>query len=749
MSVLDVDLSSASATNLPLELPAISHYLEEVMLGMRSPGQQRMQKQRVAGLKRVLKGPTRAAGTLRAGGQAAQTVCRWSFWIAFAVVFAGAPADLLGQLRGELAAGWHLLCLEVGRLPGERHVRDWVISALPFLFAQVVYRLLVDLFEADRKSLVQQGDAMLDKLSRVVHFEVTGFQLTTETIRRNRKRLLTLSVLRAPHLDQLEVAKEQRLQEALEGQPEKSYPLFSGRHDRAPLETSMLEHVMQARSKPLHHSAFYRHSSSFVTMGTRASLTSSHSHTCLPAPSELPRSSANMTTTGGDTPDSPGHAARQFGGNPTGSWATPIWRVPDALSVDRYDELSTNADDIFERQVEDLWRALPGETSSGSDLDDNEDSDEAPSSGQRPSSSPMLSRSSVSGFTIRIAGNSLPWPLPRRLPSSTATLVSAADSDRRRRRSSDASSEDIPTLQLPSSPKRKRSAKMLKQPAPSTAHEEKKQELAVERERREAAVQRKIVVEPLPEELCERELRTTWVSPVMERLAGPEQQERCLLRKNPAEAACLRVDSMVLKMETPPIPDHAQQLRQQAGGRARSAPNGATRKPGQQGQQGQQGQRVKSTPFAKGGPRSLLRQSDGTPPGGRSPKTPPGRGGGTFTGVKEGEVMDMPGYRQREEQKLVLQEPSMSLSTDVMRQRLREEGQAFHAATFSEYLKQVDIFTGDPKVRLDEKRLQNDETTTLAKAASLMGLPAFKQVRMHKLMARASGEASRARLRSR
>lgn len=54
--------------------------------------------------------------------------------------------------------------------------QDAVMSALPFVFAQVVYRLLVDGFVEDRKQFVKGAEPLLLKSSQISHFELTGFQ---------------------------------------------------------------------------------------------------------------------------------------------------------------------------------------------------------------------------------------------------------------------------------------------------------------------------------------------------------------------------------------------------------------------------------------------------------------------------------------------------------------------------------------------------------------------------------------------
>merc|ERR1719375_1072828 len=128
--------------------------------------------------------------------------------------------------------------------------RDWCLGALPFVFAQAVYRLLCDAFEDDRKHFVSQADKLLDKLCLVMHFEVTGFQATAETVRKARKKLFLSRVLINPQQDlfESEAAKKREIMLETQMSKTKDRPLAFGDQDSKPLEETQLEHVMQGRT---------------------------------------------------------------------------------------------------------------------------------------------------------------------------------------------------------------------------------------------------------------------------------------------------------------------------------------------------------------------------------------------------------------------------------------------------------------------------------------------------------------------
>jgi hypothetical protein len=77
-------------------------------------------------------------------------------------------------------------------------------------------------------------------------------------------------------------------------------------------------------------------------------------------------------------------------------------------------------------------------------------------------------------------------------------------------------------------------------------------------------------------------------------------------------------------------------------------------------------------------------------------------------------------------------EPPSSLSNEVVVNRIEAQGIKFRKTTFTEYMKENDIFTGDPKVRFDQRRLDKEEEAILRKAQELVGGPAKRQLRLTK-----------------
>jgi len=108
----------------------------------------------------------------------------------------------------------------------------------------------VDGFPEDKPQFVHHVDALLEKLSHIVSYEVCGFQLTIETCLKERKQLFRKAVLSSPWINQRDSVKAQMRQDLLEHRSKGALPLSFGtsmKEGGEPLEETQLEHVM------LHH----------------------------------------------------------------------------------------------------------------------------------------------------------------------------------------------------------------------------------------------------------------------------------------------------------------------------------------------------------------------------------------------------------------------------------------------------------------------------------------------------------------
>eukprot|EP00971_Amphidinium_carterae_P037710 741934-Amphidinium_carterae.1 len=213
--------------------------------------------------------------------------------------------EVVKALRSQLAQGWYLLTLETSKhFPRDTAGRDWVGQALPFMFSQAVYRIICDAFDEDRKHVIGQAVHIIDKLNIMAHYEVTGFQLNTETGQKCRRQLFQKRVVKHPHTDQLAFVRGQKRQEMLETHKDNSDPVLTfGQTDGVPLEESQLGHVLQNRGEAVQ------------------------------------QTKALHGSTGNGTKIFP---------------LADVWVVPYELSVDRYEDLAATGVSILSKQFHDL-----------------------------------------------------------------------------------------------------------------------------------------------------------------------------------------------------------------------------------------------------------------------------------------------------------------------------------------------------------------------------------------------------------
>merc|ERR1712139_257771 len=80
----------------------------------------------------------------------------------------------------------------------------------------------------------------------------------------------------------------------------------------------------------------------------------------------------------------------------------------------------------------------------------------------------------------------------------------------------------------------------------NATHKDRKDKEVKAKRVRQEALHRKIVVDPLPQDVCEHELFTTWVSPVMRRVAT-EKDRLSVLRKTRAETRQCKMQMPLLR----------------------------------------------------------------------------------------------------------------------------------------------------------------------------------------------------------
>lgn len=297
------------------------------------------------------------------------------------------------------------------------------------------------------------------------------------------------------------------------------------------------------------------------------------------------------------------------------------------------------------------------------------------------------------------------------------------------------------------------------------------------RRKGQEAVHRKIAIDPLPQDVCEHELYTTWVSPVMTRVAT-ETDPLSVLRKTRAESRqCkMQVQTSLLRpsskdgissaSSSPRAAKNVSSLRGFSRGGQTSDGRGASRN-GQLSDDLGETRAPLQRSGSRGAPRSMKAASWGTLPGTMDQDPSRSYGDMRFNKSGGGGEMNMltqmrnavaepqalravggsreliiPGHTPRTASSgggggvsrtsytNFFLEPPASLSHRIVECRLEAQAKEFRKKTFAQYMKENDIFTGDPKVRFDEKRLRTEEESALSKAQSLIGGVHFKHLRM-------------------
>jgi hypothetical protein len=291
----------------PFDVP-VQRYLEEMLIGIRGNEQHDenatdKRRENWKRLKRVLR------------TDAMRDVCLELFWIMMGIVLKRVDEDAVQELRESLAKAWALVVLRVRKVAfeGERgtesETQEWLLRYLPVVITQCLYRLLVDGFHEDRSQLTHLSDALLEKITRVVTYEVSGFKLNSSTWHKERKYIFRKTVIQRPDLNQHDALKSQMRREHLEHRSKEPLALTFGQQDSLPLEEEQLEHVMMMRAMAKQK----------VKDGAGA-----------------------------------GAGAAAGAGAGAASAAVAEDLVPIELSVDRYASISQAGDELFERQMNDL-----------------------------------------------------------------------------------------------------------------------------------------------------------------------------------------------------------------------------------------------------------------------------------------------------------------------------------------------------------------------------------------------------------
>jgi len=492
-------------------------YLEEATIGLRHGiGDPRLKsKQKDSGSEeerppsRGLKsGPAQLVEMLRAllNTEAALSTGTALFWLVLAAVFETLPAMAIDMFRGQLGHAWHSFCLEVDKkMPTDMEARDWLLDAVPFVYAQGMYRMLVDGFDEERKQFLTHVKNFMNKIALVIHFEINGFQINVDTVRRARRKLFLARVLSSPHSNQHDYLKGQRRQAELEANKSSSgpRPLNFGKVDAPPVDEVQLEHVM---------------------IGRMDALTDPN--------------------------------ARLLASGQKDNFA-----VPDELSVDRYANLTGIGIAMLDRHLCDIFAGVEDEMEEEEEdvkkVPQGDDDDEAvasnqsrshpgsPDSGSPPGS--PLSRSSPSAFSST---------MPATMGSPTAKDGNEVEDEE------DDGPHNMASTFDPNGPQARKKARLKKAKMAGTmalmrikANEKREEEAKMKRQRSELALLKlSSSPEALPEEYCARELDTTWVTPAMQSLHPDAVTKAQVLHKPRAETFALKMEAHAARPGTLSMP---------------------------------------------------------------------------------------------------------------------------------------------------------------------------------------------------
>jgi len=688
---LNVQLRAPDYT--PSVFPPVANYLQEVALGMTGGAGDPAAQNAVNAARRVGTKPT-AVQRMKAlmpvlKGEAAASACTSIFWLVLAGIFGHLSEESLTGFRSILGETYYSMTLQtLTQLTGDKDLQDSVLSALPYAFAQAVYRMLVDGFVEDRALYIKQGDKLLLKTCQIAYFELAGFQVTSETVRRARHRLFLRRVVCSPHVDQQEFIKGKKRQEMLESHSagQQDAPLEFGKDTGNPLEESQLDHVMFG--------------------------------------SDLNRRKVQKMV----------NAGKQ-------AWEMETTPVPEELSVARYSELKSGAA-MHERQLTELRSLLEEDTLAEEDDEfETERPDSACSSpmGSEPPS-PALSMPGSPHTTMRAKSwQSAGTPGGTFSPTTTNFGFGYDDSPPG---TAGEVGENFETGQgnMDGTDRHKRMwrkgvnvARFME--AKEDARTRKEQEVKAKKLRQET-VAKKICAEELPPDLCVRTLSTSWVSPPFQYLAhAPDRHQ--VLHKTSLDTFKL---TMAVKGELPKRPlsmPAPQKSKSQLRRRNLESQLGAGA-----AVSGSRGGEDSSLGSVRGGAGAGLLPSSQSVPmlprmvvtaslGSKASSTSKGDtaaasssaanlprmaaiAGALAAGsnkavsaLMRGEVLNM--------------DPPQRLKQDLVLQRMEEHGKAYVKNSFALYTKEHDIFTGTRKNRSDPTMLKNEEDAYIKKMEMLVG----------------------------
>lgn len=681
---LNVYLSPPDYT--PSIIPPAAQYLQEVVLGMTGGEGDPAVKDASHAPRRVGSKPS-AIHRMRAlvqilNSEASVAACTAIFWLVMGGVFRNLPEEAIANFRSNLGESWYAITLQTYAMgiAGDKDLQDSVLCAMPYAFAQAVYRMLVDGFVEDRPLYIKHGDDILLKASQIAHFELAGFQVTSETVRRGRHRLFLRRVVQSPHVDQQEFLKGKKRQEMLENHSAgtQDRPLQFGDLSGTPLEESQLDHCLFGSD--VHR----REVQKLVDAGKQA-------------------------------------------------WEMDTTPIPQHLSVARYYELKSGST-ILDHQMSELRALLeapveqrgfelspPPVASVASSPHNSEPPSPALSighgrgGGRYPSSTPF-GASAGDESPPGTAGEGNTFGLDEECPPSPTGVDMAASKFKLHQK---LWRKGVLVSRLSTSFK-------------EDARLQKEREAKAKKLRQET-VSRCIVDNELPRQLCERALNTSWVSPPMQYLAHVANRHQVLNMTASNDFAL----TMSVKGELPkrplstPLPVKSKPLRRRQLESQLGAAGIAT--------SGSRGGEDSSLGSVRGGATAGISGASSMPllprVGGLNLGVGSGSKGETGAAVgKDVSVAGLPrmlatfqtvkaltGGPGGRAATVMSMEPPPRPPKDVVLRRMDEHLKAHERNSFALYAAEHDIYTGKQKTRIDAKTLADQEDAFCAEMEWLVG----------------------------
>eukprot|EP00435_Cladocopium_sp_Y103_P011370 s594_g2.t5 len=226
-------------------------YLEDALLGLRGgPGDSKTREGGGSPSHRLISDSEKRVQLLKKFLVSESCVLTGSslFWLVLSAIFHCVPAQVVEVSRVLTGKSWHSFQLEVSEsLKHDLPTRQWIMSTMPFVFAQVIFRMYFDGFPEDRNMVLSHSNNFINNIMLVIHFEMVGFAINLDTARKLRQTLFLRRVLDSPHANQADYLAGQRRQAELEQQNSHTRPLKFGKLDAPCPDEIQLEHVLQAR----------------------------------------------------------------------------------------------------------------------------------------------------------------------------------------------------------------------------------------------------------------------------------------------------------------------------------------------------------------------------------------------------------------------------------------------------------------------------------------------------------------------